>query len=167
MGTASSEGHPGPGHPGRGQQGPQFPRGVLLGAGLMILAVFAMVGFARIEGMPDTRPEGPPVALRLIAFEDQDDGGVRVRDAATGAVIADLAPGTNGFIRASMRGLARERRRAENGPETPFRLARWADGRLTLEDPTNGRLIDLVAFGHSQVQVFESFLDTRTKGGQG
>lgn len=138
--------------------GHHIPRGVLLGAGAMILAVLVMVGLARMEGPQPSRPEGVALSARLLAFEDRADGAVLVRDASDGSVIAELAPGTNGFIRASLRGLARERKRATFGPETPFQLTQWSDGRLTLEDPTNGRLVDLIAFGHSQVEVFESFL---------
>jgi putative photosynthetic complex assembly protein len=139
-------------------EGHHVPRGILLGAGAMLLFVLAMVGVARLDGSQASRPEGPAVQMRLLSFEDHDDGSIAVLDAETGRVLAELAPGTNGFIRASMRGLARERRRADHGPETPFRLTRWADGRLTLEDPTNGRMVDLIAFGHTQVATFENFL---------
>ncbi len=151
MGTLSFHGNGQ--HPGH-----RFPRSVLFGAGAMILAVMVVVGFARIEGPPSSRPEGAALQERLLAFEDRDDGSILVLDGGTGSTIAILEPGTNGFIRAGLRGLARERRRAEQGPETPFRLTRWSDGRLTLEDPTNGRMVDLVAFGQSQVAAFENFL---------
>ena len=59
-----------------------------------------------------------------------------------------VAPGTNGFLRGVLRGLARERKLERSAIEPPFRLTRWADGRLSLEDPATGRRIDdLEAFG--------------------
>ena len=57
-----------------------------------------------------------------------------------------------------MRGLARERKRREIGPEPPFRLARAADGRLWLEDPSTGRRIDFIAFGPTNAQAFARLL---------
>ena len=67
------------------------------------------------------------------------DGSIQVTDARTGQVAASVEPGTNGFIRGTLRGLARERKRQGIGIEPPFMLTRWADGRLSLEDPTTGR----------------------------
>ena len=72
--------------------------------------------------------------------------------------LAVLAPGTNGFARGVLRGLARERRRSDIGMEPPFRLARWSDGRLTLEDPTTGRRIELGAFGPTNAEVFAALM---------
>jgi putative photosynthetic complex assembly protein len=146
-----------------GRPNARFPRGVLIGAGLLLAAVLAIVGMA---GPEDTHPAGEPVKVRMLNFKDMADGGVAVVDATTGGTITELAPGTGGFIRAGMRGLARERRRTEQGPETPFRLARWPDGRLTLEDPATGRMIDLLAFGQTQVETFDNFLNAPEGGHQ-
>jgi putative photosynthetic complex assembly protein len=65
-----------------------------------------------------------------------------------------VAPGTNGFLRATLRGLATERKRESQGAEVPFRLTAFADGRLTLLDPVTGRLVDLGAFGRTNEDAF-------------
>ena len=109
-------------------------------------------------------PEGQPLASIDLFFEDRADGAVVVRDAATGRMVRELDPGTNGFIRATMRGLVRERRLGEIGAERPFRVTRWSDGRLTLVDMATGRVVDLPAFGQAQVEAFQSLLDA---GGDG
>ena len=47
---------------------------------------------------------------------------IDVRRADTGQVVHSVAPETNGFLRGTMRGLARERKRMGVGPELPFDL---------------------------------------------
>lgn len=104
-------------------------------------------------------PRATPLESRDLRFSDLPDGGVGVTDARTGSSVAVLAPGTGGFVRGAMRGLARERRR-DGGPgeEAPFRLAAWPDGRFTLEDTVTGNVIDLHAFGRTQTETFMAML---------
>ena len=40
----------------------------------------------------------------------------------------------------------------------PFRLTRWADGRLSVEDPTTGRRVDLGAFGAVNAASFAKLM---------
>ena len=61
-----------------------------------------------------------------------------------------VAPATNGFLRATMRGLARQRLRQDADHEIPFRLTAGPTGGLTLEDPTTGRRVEMEAFGIDQ-----------------
>jgi len=131
-----------------------FPLGPLLGVAALLTVT---IGIALIGG---TRPIDTASALqqRQLVFEDRADGAVTVRDAANAAAFAVLDPGTNGFIRAALRGMARERMREAHGPEIPFRLVAWDDGRLTLDDPATGRRIDIKAFGHTQAEAFVRFL---------
>ncbi len=63
-------------------------------------------------------------------------------------------------MRATLRGLARERKRGGLGPETPFRLSTWADGGLRLEDPATGRALDMRAFGQTQAEAFARFVSS-------
>jgi putative photosynthetic complex assembly protein len=44
------------------------------------------------------------------------------------------------------------------GPDLPFRLTHWSDGRLTLEDAATGRRIELESFGPTNMQAFASLL---------
>ena len=69
-----------------------------------------------------------------------------------------VAPGTNGFLRGVLRGLAQERLRQDAGAATPFVLTRWSDGRLSLTDPVTGRSVYLEAFGPSNVALFAALL---------
>lgn len=131
-----------------------FPQAPLIG----VAALFAMtIGMAFVGG---TRaPETATVVWqRALIFEDRADGAVTVREPTATAPFAVLEPGTNGFIRSALRGMARERLRDAYGPETPFRLVSWNDGRLTLDDPATGRRIDIKAFGHTQAEAFAHLL---------
>jgi putative photosynthetic complex assembly protein len=132
-----------------------FPRGALLGAaGLMTLAMVA-AGTARLTGIGTSHvPDGTPVESRDLRFADRSDGAVVISEADTGRVVNVASPGTNGFLRSTMRGLARDRKRRDFGADAPFRLTRWADGRLSLQDEATGRSIDLGAFGATNAAVF-------------
>lgn len=99
--------------------------------------------------------------VRSLAFEDRRDGGIEVTDARTGHRITTLAPETNAFIRSVMRGLVRERKLKGLGADEPFVLAQRPDGGLTLADPATGRLIELNAFGPSNVGAFAELLGPR------
>ena len=135
-----------------------FPRAPLIGAGILILAALAAVTFVRLTGTGGSRlPDSPAVATREFRFEDRPDGGIVVIDAKVGRVV-DVITGTNGFLRGTLRGLARERKVEGVGPEAPFLLIARADGRLTLEDPSTGRHVDLESFGPTNVEVFARLL---------
>jgi putative photosynthetic complex assembly protein len=117
----------------------------------------ALVG--RLNGPVDnTQPQGAVVASRDLRFADQANGGVAITDAGNGAYIATMAPGTNGFLRATLRGLARYRRLDGQGAALPFRLTSWSDGRLTLEDLATGHRVELEAFGSANEAVFSGLL---------
>jgi len=137
----------------------QVPRGVLVGAALLLGFVLLSAATVRVTGIGrEGAPTSAAVESRLLRFEDRADGAIVVRDAATGQVSALVEPGTNGFVRGTLRGLARERRQHEINSEPPFRLVHWADGRLSLEDTATGRRIDLEAFGPTNAAAFARFL---------
>lgn len=135
-----------------------FPRFALIGAGLLIVATITTAAIVQYFGVDTFPPTAAVLSSRDLRFEDQADGSVKVVNAADGSVLQVLAPGTNGFLRGTLRGFARERRMNAIGPATPFRLTAYADGRLVLEDTETGRRTDLEAFGHSNVEVFTRFL---------
>jgi putative photosynthetic complex assembly protein len=137
----------------------RIPKAVLCGAAVLLSVAFAGVAAVRLGALPAV--ESAPsqtVESALLRFEDRPDGGIAVRDAESGRAVAILAPGTNGFVRGVLRGLARERRQHEIGDGPAFRLARLADGRLSLEDVATGRRIDLEAFGPTNAIAFARFL---------
>ena len=138
----------------------QVPRGALLAIGALVIAAVIGAGLARFSGLGAMRvTAAPTVQVRELRFEDQPDGGVAIHDAGSGRVIQTVAPGTGGFLRGTMRGLVRERKRQGIGDDVPFRLVGHADGRLTLEDPAIGRLIDIGSFGPSNSAVFVQLMN--------
>ena len=142
-----------------------FPRGALLGlAALVGFSLLAVVG-AQLSGFKAERPPaGSVVESRDLRFVDGQGGLVLVYDAASGRMLQSLQPGTENFIRGVLRGLARERRSLAQGSQVPFRIARHAEGRLTLEDTATGRLIDLDAFGPTNAGAFARLLDAGVRG---
>lgn len=136
------------------------PRAVLIGAAAMIALTITLAAVSRVTGLGTSRmAESAAVESRDLRFADRPDGSISVSDATSGAIVAEVAPGTNGFLRSTLRGLARERKRQGIGAGPPFRLVRWVDGRLTLEDPAIHRVIDLAAFGPSNAGAFVAVLD--------
>ncbi|CAN5866963.1 photosynthetic complex assembly protein PuhC [soil metagenome] len=135
------------------------PTGMLAALGAMVLATLLAVCFVRLTGIGAVHvPDAPAVSVREFRFEDRDDGGITVRDARDNHIVHTVAPETNGFLRGTMRGLARERHRRNIGPEVPFRMVGRADGKLTLEDPTTGRRVDLGSFGPTNAAVFAGLM---------
>jgi len=135
------------------------PRGVLISAAALVAFSLSATWFARNSGVGGVRmPTEEAYQIRHLDFVDAEDGGVLVRDAATGAVVHRVAPGTNGFLRSALRGFAHERMRDGIGSATPFTLTRWRDGTESLADETTGRRIDLDAFGPTQAEAFAQLL---------
>jgi putative photosynthetic complex assembly protein len=98
-----------------------------------------------------------PVQVKILKFEDRQDGGVTVIDAATNQII-DVVQGEAGFIRGILRTVARERRIRGLGKEDPVNLMSFNDGRLVLLDPLTNTQIELESFGSINVESFKVFL---------
>lgn len=143
------------------QIGRPFPRGALLGAAAMVGLALLSASTARLLGLKQQHPVSTVLAARDLRFADQTDGSVTVLDAGTGRTVSVLAPGSNGFIRASLRSLAK--RRQFGGEESQvFHLTAWSDGRLTLDDPTADNPIELEAFGETNEMAFAQLLAKET-----
>jgi putative photosynthetic complex assembly protein len=138
---------------GTGDGVPFWP---LAAAGGAILLAFVA---AAIGGTPTQMPPSQVQATRLLRFDDASTGAVLVTDVQTGHPVATLAPGSNGFIRATLRGLAHSGGHEEHPRENhPFRLTALSDGRLTLYDPASHRMLDLEAFGSLNAAAFATLL---------
>jgi putative photosynthetic complex assembly protein len=147
---------------GQNRKPPPFPRNTLIIAGTVVLLSIMTAAAGRITGAANSAPTAAPVAARDLLFRDRPDGSVAVFDATNPSAPIDIiAPATNGFLRATMRGLARQRLRQDADREVPFHLTEWADGRLTLEDPTTGRRVEMEAFGITNEEVFASLLTAK------
>lgn len=141
----------------------RFPRAMLLAAAVLVGLALVFVGASRLTGVGTTpNPVAPVVERHALHFEDRPDGAVAVRSAEDGEIVRIVSPGTNGFLRSVLRGLVRARRARDVGSEPPFVLTRWADGRLSLDDPATGRTVELGAFGPSNAEVFAELVTARS-----
>lgn len=129
---------------------------LMTGIAIIGIVLFAVGG--RQPRSVEVRGAEQPAAERLVRFEDASDGSVVIRDAQNMQILARFPVAEGGFVRGSIRALARERRQEGQGREAPFRLAVWLDGQLTLDDAATGRRIDLTAFGATNAGVFSRLL---------
>lgn len=145
----------------------QFPQWVLVAAG-GVVAIALLVVFGVRAGVVPARPTAPElravnhvgvVKQRDFAFADRADGALIATDAKTGQVALVLEPGSNsGFIRGVMRGMMRERQLHEVSRYGAVTITQWADGALTLKDPSTGRIVELGSFGHTNRAAFAQLL---------
>jgi putative photosynthetic complex assembly protein len=137
----------------------KFPRGALIGAAGLIAITIVSAGVARIAGTPSMVPHSAPVTVRDLRFSDRADGGIDVFDAKNSiSPVNVINYGSDAFLRATLRGLAQQRKRESLTSAIPFTLTAWADGRLTLDDPATGRHVELEAFGRTNEAAFARLL---------
>lgn len=138
-----------------------FPRMPLIGGGLAIVVALAaaVIGPSSVGGRVEL-PPSPLLAERTLQFTNRDDGAVLVTE--KGAVVA-VFEGEQGFLRGILRGLNRDRKVHGIDPTEPYRVAAHADGRVIVEDTATHRVVDLEAFGHSNVAVFAGLLPLRER----
>jgi len=137
------------------ENGPQSPglNRPVAWIGVVLLAVLVAVGLARWSGLDPRTPDAAVQWQRDLQFRDLPDGDIAVLDHRTGQQVAQFT-GEQGFLRSSLRALARERHRESLSGAAPFLLIGRTDGRLTLQDPSTGQRIDLESFGPSNAAVF-------------
>jgi len=150
------------GHSDKGPARPKyepFPKAPLMGAAALLAFAIISVATIRVFGPDDS---GIPVDSALesvqLQFEDRPGGSIAVFDASTGVEIGELPPGTDNFLRATLRGLVRGRDAMKADEHTAFGLYRLDDGRLMLVDPVSNREVDLWAFGATNATAFARFL---------
>jgi putative photosynthetic complex assembly protein len=138
-----------------------LPRGMLLGAAVVVGGTLLLAALGHDAPVNPASTGAQPLASRDLRFADRADGAIVVTDARTDAIVETLPPGQEGFVRGAMRGLVRDRRRADTGPDQPFRLSAWPDGRLTLHDTATGHTMELHAFGRTNAEAFLKLLQGR------
>uniref|UniRef100_Q07RX7 Putative photosynthetic complex assembly protein n=1 Tax=Rhodopseudomonas palustris (strain BisA53) TaxID=316055 RepID=Q07RX7_RHOP5 len=142
-----------------------IPKGALIGAGLLVVFALIAVTASRLTGVGQVKMTPPPIVESVdLNFEDGQDGSVLVYRAGDRQLVESLPPGSSGFVRVVMRGMARERKLAGVGQQPPFRLARHENGQITLTDTNNDKMIDLNAFGASNVAAFARLMKKNTEG---
>ncbi|MCW2310424.1 photosynthetic complex assembly protein PuhC [Rhodoferax antarcticus] len=129
------------------------PISVLIG---FLILVLALVAFARFQGLGWTVPDAPVLWERALVFVDTPEGNISARDFSDSKEIA-VFKGEQGFLRGTLRALARERRVRGIGSEAPFVVLARTDGRLTLTDPSTSQRIDLESFGPTNSAIFRQF----------
>jgi putative photosynthetic complex assembly protein len=143
-----------------------FPVQAFWGGAALVAFVLTGATLVRLGALPSiANPAAARAAASVTAVETHD---VRFRDAPGGAVLMETEDGRtltavganspDGFIRGVLRGLVRDRQQQGIGPAAPFRLIRWSDGTMSLEDPATGRVIELWAFGPTNRATFETLL---------
>ena len=145
------------------------PRGVLIAAGIVMLFSIGLAGAARQAHLAaPAAPKAPPKAMVEVRFHDAPDGTIRMLDAVDGRELAVVPARSDGFIRGVLRGMFRTRKLESMDRDARFRLAREADGHLTLEDPQTTRRIELDSFGPDNAAAFARLLEAGvTAGGAG
>ncbi|MEO0617964.1 MAG: photosynthetic complex assembly protein PuhC [Pseudomonadota bacterium] len=139
---------------------PQIPKIALAFAAALVVSAVTLAGVASYTGFGATHvPPSTVVASRSLIFLDAADGAIEVREGRDNSFVTMLPRKRNNFIRTVVRGLAFHRKKQGLGPQHPFMLTRWADGRLSLKDTTNGRSIQLRAFGYPNEKAFARLLE--------
>lgn len=146
---------------------PTVPRGALIGAAILLLFVIALTGAVRFGFIPKaadpsvTRAAAQvmPAQERSLRFIDRADGAVVVSDATSGETVTVVPFGQGGFLRATMRRMAKARIAAGIGAEPPFTLTRWENGALSLKDPATGRNAEIYGFGPDHTKSFADMLE--------
>lgn len=137
-----------------------FPTWTLWAAGSLIGLTLALIVWNNATGADEGPVASVPVIeSRDLVFVDQADGSVLVKDNGTDEVIEVVAPGADGFLRASLRSLARLRRVEQAALDLPFELTLYADGQLILVDTATEERVNLRAFGPTNAGAFERLLE--------
>ncbi len=134
-----------------------LPRGPLMAMIALVLVALAAVSLVRLSGIDIHTPDAAAAVTRELRFEDRPDGSIAVIDASTGHQI-DAITGQSGFVRGTLRGLARARKLDGIGQTQPFQLIGRVDGRLTLRDPATNRQVDLESFGPTNAAEFSRLM---------
>jgi putative photosynthetic complex assembly protein len=126
----------------------------------VVCSLISLVGFLGTRYFEETallEANIPPVTTKVLKFEDQQDGGVRVIDYMSNKTIK-VIEGEAGFVRGVLRTVARERKMRGIGSEDPIILTAYQDGRIILKDPTTNTKIELESFGKTNSEAFNTLL---------
>ena len=140
-------------------EGEIFPRWVLWVSAAVIVATIVVAGLARHHDWGGDIVVAEAIEAREIRFLERAGGEIEVLDAQDGEALETLAPESDQFIRGLLRSLRRERDKHAVGYDEPVRITRRADGQVTLEDPATGQIIDLRAYGPTNVLALARFLN--------
>jgi|GEM_PF-772303 len=125
------------------------PKPLLLAASAMVILTIALAAAWRYWLDPGDTDSGIRMiqtqAFRFVPLEDE---GLDVRLMPEDTSLTVVHGNLSNFLQGIVRSLGRQRLVAQvDDMDAPFQLTYWADGRLTLEDPTTETTIALQAYG--------------------
>jgi len=137
----------------------------LLGAAaiLAILSLVIAINFLGTQTV-DLTPSRTAVITRPLIFRDAPAGAIAVYDEGARDPFVVLPRENNTFMASALRLMGQSReRRSKAGPESPFVLTLWSDGKLSLSDPATGEALELAAFGQTNAKTFTQLLPSAGK----
>lgn len=145
---------------------PTVPRGALIGITAILLFTMALTGAVSFGLIPKSADPSlsretqniSPLQTRELRFADRADGAVVITDANSGNTVKVIEFGQGGFVRATLRRMAKARAVAGIGAEPPFKLVKWRNGALSLTDPQTGRDAEIHGFGRDHSKMFAEML---------
>ena len=131
----------------------------LIALGLLFVVAAVLLARTTDNIIVADPPIGALIQDRTLLFSDGANGEVVISDAASSVIVRTLTAGEGSFIRGVVRSLVRTRHQQGLFAQTGFHLNLYEDGRLQLIDPLTGQVIDLVAFGPTNMAEFAGLLD--------
>ncbi|CAL75525.1 conserved hypothetical protein [Bradyrhizobium sp. ORS 278] len=136
-----------------------IPKGALRAAIALVLFSLVAAGVGRWTGVGAVHTDHV-AAVQTVAlrFVDRPDGGISVVAPDSGKVVGVVEAGGDGLLRTVLRSMAFDRQRHAIGSGPAFTINRWADGRMSLDDPSTGRRVDLGPFGNDSKRRFTELM---------
>ncbi|WKW51547.1 photosynthetic complex assembly protein PuhC [Rhodomicrobium lacus] len=136
-------------------------KALLLGSAAVAALLVIVIGSSVVDrlggGVADASRR--PVVSRAVIFRDAPSGGIAVFDQGAAEPFQILDREKNSFMATAMRILRQVRQaRSKAGPDAPFVVTQWSDGRLTLTDPSTGETVELAAYGQKNAETFAQLL---------
>lgn len=127
-------------------------------AALAILSLVIATNFIGTQ-KADLTLERAAVVKRPLIFRDGPNGAIEVYDQGAKAPFIVLPREGNTFMASAVRLMGQTRQqRTKAGPDTPFILTLWTDGKMSFSDPATGDTLELAAYGPTNAQTFAQLL---------
>ncbi len=135
-------------------------------AAAAVFAILSLVIAMNVIGTQtvDLSQSRTAVVKRSLIFRDGPNGAIAVYDQGAGEPFAVLPREGNTFMASALRLMGQSRElRSKAGPEAPFVLTLWSDGKMSLSDPATGDTLELAAYGPTNAKTFAQLLPTAGK----